>query len=93
MPSTAKNARIIMPHMYGLNVNYFRNSNLPKNNKNTVIKFLEGAKRSWPRESYNIRYYNWFNSNRVKNAIRSLIALSNINKNYKTIYDNVIKSL
>ena len=58
---SAKKARIIMPYMYGSN----------KNN-NAIIKFMEGAKRSWPKEPYNVRYYNWYNSNKVKNALKVL---------------------
>lgn len=57
----AKNARILMPYMYGAN----------KNN-NAIMKFLEGSKRSWPKEPYNVRYYNWYNANKVKNAINVL---------------------
>lgn len=72
---SAKRARILMPHMYGINKNYLKNMKLQsefKNNYNTVIKFLEGSKRSWPKESYNVRYYNWYNSNKVKNAVKAL---------------------
>lgn len=63
-----KRSKIILPYMYEVNKNYLerkKNKALFKGKYNKVIKFLEGAKN----QGQGIKYYNWNDRNKVKNAL------------------------
>lgn len=77
--------------MYELNKRYLENkkrSTIFKQKYNTVIKFLEEAKRT----PYNLKYYDWNNVNKVKNAIKALKKIDAHPSIIKSLERNVKKS-